>query len=112
MAISITIFFVLTILFFISNKEDTGPIKVLKSLWYTTVTIGSVAVILGSICLGFMKYQEVENNRRAVAYQKSLEKETLEYNQCIEQAKRIASYNNYTLDTAVYIAGCVKPSGY
>ena len=47
-----------------------------------------------------------------VAYQKSLEKETLEYNQCIEQAKRIASYNNYTLDTAVYIAGCVKPSGY
>lgn len=112
MEIFFIIFFVLTVLFFLSNKEDTGPIKVLKSIWYTVATIGCTAIILGSICLGFMKYQELESNNRKIAYQKSLEKETLEYNLCIEQAKRIASYNNYTLDTAVYIAGCVKPSNY
>lgn len=104
MEISIVIFFVLTILFFISNKEDTGPIKVLKSLWYTTMTIGSVAVILGSICLGFMKYQELGSNSRKVSYQK--------YNQCIERAKHISDFNNFTLDTSIYIEGCVKPSGY
>lgn len=109
MEIFLIVFFVLTILFFLSNKEDTGPNKVLKSIWYTTATMGSVAIILGCIGFGFIHYQEVESNKREVAYQAKLKED---WPKCSERAKNVQVMKQVDYETALWLSNCKKPSGY
>lgn len=109
MEIFLIVFFVLTILFFLSNKEDTGPNKVLKSIWYTIATIGSVATILGCMAFGFIHYINLQEQKSEIAYQGKLKEE---WPKCSERAKVVQVMKQVDYETALWLSNCKRPSGY
>ena len=109
MEIFLIVFFVLTILFFLSNKKDTGPNKVLKSIWYTVATIVCTAIILGSICLGFIHYITLQEQKGQIAYQEKLKED---WPKCSERAKIVQVMKQVDYETALWLSNCKRPSGY
>ena len=103
------IFFILTAMFFYSDKSGIGATRVFKSLWYSVATIGCFAIIICSISYGAIKYQEIEGNKRKVAYQEMLREK---WSECSERAKVIQDINQISYETALILSNCTRPSEY